>query len=689
MNSVTVSLPLNATIASTRARLAPFSLAVFLAASLGAGAESVPREPVGAAPPQLQAPPPSVTASRVGDPAPESSGARLQSGGPTQYSIGEPTDEEQFLVELINRARANPPAEGERLRALTDPDAVASYAYFQVDLGLMVSQFAAITNAQPLSINAAITLAARGHSLDMLTNRFQGHISTSGRDPGQRLDDVGYHWQTYSENVYAYAKSLEHAHASFEVDWGNEGPGGMQDPPGHRISIHNPASREVGVGVVLGSNDPVGPMLVTEDFGKLFNSKPFITGVAYYDLNTNGFYDPGEGLGGVRVSVSGANSFAITASSGGYSVPVSSNGTYAVTFSIPGLPDLQNAGRVADLANVKIDFAPAYHAPAISGSDHAYLGLPNTYQLSTVAGAEKYELRQALLMSTNIYANAENDLEGIIAATSPQYSVVVTNIVADGKKAYHLAHTELKVQSLTLDHVVQVGPGSLFAFRSRLGLATSQQEARAEISTDFGTTWRTLWSQRGTGGDGDTNFLYTPIALTNYVGAQAKFRFVYDPGDGSSYYPQAGRGVGLYLDNIALAIVEELLDTTVTDLGVTDRFAFAPSAPGKYTMAIRPTVSHHLLAWGPTFQVEALQPVVPTAVMRLGRLQLLGGGAAALPFQITTGAANLLILQAASSPGGPWDTDSGAVIESQGGGLYRATTRTPGGAQRYYRVQAR
>src|ERR1039458_148287 len=46
------------------------------------------------------------------------------------YSIGEPSAEETYVLELINRARANPPAEGLRLDTTTDPDISAAYTYW-------------------------------------------------------------------------------------------------------------------------------------------------------------------------------------------------------------------------------------------------------------------------------------------------------------------------------------------------------------------------------------------------------------------------------------------------------------------------------------------------------------------------------------------------------------------------------
>ena len=55
----------------------------------------------------------------------------------TQWTIGEPTNEEQYYLELINRARANPAAEGARLAAIADPDIQTAYGYWNVDLALM------------------------------------------------------------------------------------------------------------------------------------------------------------------------------------------------------------------------------------------------------------------------------------------------------------------------------------------------------------------------------------------------------------------------------------------------------------------------------------------------------------------------------------------------------------------------
>jgi hypothetical protein len=225
------------------------------------------------------------------------------------YSIGNPTNEEQFYLELINRARANPPAEGVRLATTTDQNVLGAYGSFAVNLILMQSQFALILPAPPLSMNATLTTAARAHSQNMLQNNYQGHNGPDG-SLTTRLQAYtsGANGYSLGENVYAYSKSVFYGHAGFEVDWGGSAAtGGMQSPPGHRVNIHNTGFREVGIGVVNGSNGGVGPQLVTQDFGSVGGLLPFVTGVVYRDLNGNGFYDPGEGLGGVTVTVSNVN----------------------------------------------------------------------------------------------------------------------------------------------------------------------------------------------------------------------------------------------------------------------------------------------------------------------------------------------------------------------------------------------
>src|SRR2546429_7504208 len=117
--------------------------------------------------PVPQAPPPA-SPPEVRAPAPTRPSPRPQ--GPTLYSIGDPTDEEQLYLEYLNRSRADPPAEGVRLANTTDPDVLSAYTYFGVNLTLMQNEFATNPPVPPLAFNSRLIDAARWHSGDMFTN---------------------------------------------------------------------------------------------------------------------------------------------------------------------------------------------------------------------------------------------------------------------------------------------------------------------------------------------------------------------------------------------------------------------------------------------------------------------------------------------------------------------------------------
>lgn len=327
--------------------------------------------------------------------------------------FGDPTAEEIQMLELINRARADAAAEAARLKATTDPDVLAAVSYFNVNFNAMTNQFAELTQTtQPLSMNARLLASARLHSLDMFNNVFQGHDSSANplppNEPGDslltRIERQGYSYGALAENVFAYAQNTWHAHAGFNIDWGN-GPDGMQNPAGHRLAIHNPDFREVGIGLTWGTNtigaNSVGPLLVTQDFGTApGGGLPFITGVIYDDANTNNLYDPGEGIGGVRIDVEGSGYYAVSSTHGAYSVPVSSNGVYPVTFRRTGHPDVTTTATVTNALNVKADYRSAW--TRIDSIQHTG---PNTARLIIAHGRPADTLGLRVSSDLNSWTN--------------------------------------------------------------------------------------------------------------------------------------------------------------------------------------------------------------------------------------------------------------------------------------------
>ncbi|HEV8543823.1 MAG TPA: carboxypeptidase regulatory-like domain-containing protein [Verrucomicrobiae bacterium] len=606
----------------------------------------------------------------------------------TVYSIGDPSPEEQLYLELINRARANPLAEGLLLANTSDSDVQQNYAYWGVNLAAMQAQFAIIPPAPPLAMNAQLTDAARNHSLDMFNNVYQGHIGVDGSNPGTRIKAAGYNYRTYGENVFANAQSVFHGHAAFEVDYG-PGTDGMQTPPGHRESIHTNLFMEVGIGVKLGHNEnatnQVGPMVVTQDFGTILSASPFITGVAYYDLNGNNFYDLGEGIGGVTVTVTGSNSQGITARSGGYAVPVPGNGTYSVTFSGGGFAALTRTVTISGGQSQKLDFLPSYATPMVNGSSIAAVNRLNDYTISVVPGAAAYEWRD-FQTSQAATEGAENGSNKVIISQTGQYAVIENTLKKSGAFAFHLATPGEKPvsQYVTLTPNYLVGANASITFQSKLGWSDSDQHARVQISQDGGGSWQTIDNQDGNSTSGQSTFAPRTVGLTNFVGQQIQVRFGFEFASGD-YYPATDTSYGWVFDDIQFANVQEVTNEQITDTAATS-FQFLPTQTGSFILQARAKTGHDFLPWGPMFGVRTLQPTGAPVFHLTGAQR--GGGQLILGFVITAGAAPAsFTLESKASLGDGWSPETAAAqpVDTMN---YRFSVPVPGGGRRFYRVRA-
>ncbi len=271
------------------------------------------------------------------------------------YLHGEPTNQEQYMLELINRARANPLAEIKRILSANDKEVARAMETYKITEAELISEFSEYQPAPPLAFNPELISSARTHAQDMADNDFQGHTGSDGSTVGERLTEAGYKYLTAGENVFSYAYSVDYAHAAFLIDWG-------VDSLGHRKNelglIPDSDFREIGIAVVA-ENDPatsVGPLVITEDFGKSYDGVVFIAGVVYRDENNNGFYDPGEGLEDVKIIPDHGTYYAQTSASGGYAIPVLINsGIYHLRTERSDLPEMQASANIGE-QNVKVDF---------------------------------------------------------------------------------------------------------------------------------------------------------------------------------------------------------------------------------------------------------------------------------------------------------------------------------------------
>ena len=287
-----------------------------------------------------------------------------------------PTDTEQYILQLINRARTDPTGETARLitnfATLTgaNSDITAALKFFGVDPNLMVQQLATAKPVAPLAWNSALNDAAAAHSAKMIQTDTQDHVLPGEADLGTRFQAAGYNWSSIGENIAAYSANALSAHASLYIDWGT-GTGGMQNPPGHRNNILSTSFTEIGINATpVNTTLPhVGPLVVTEDFGTTFNYKAQIVGVVINDLNNDNFYNPGEGVAGVTVrAVGSSGTFTTTTwSSGGYDLAAPA-GTYTLTFSGGPLTLTRVTTVTLGAANTEADFVTHLTPGSVAGT---------------------------------------------------------------------------------------------------------------------------------------------------------------------------------------------------------------------------------------------------------------------------------------------------------------------------------
>ena len=614
----------------------------------------------------------------------------------TIYSIGDPLPEEQLYIELINRARANPIAESQILVNATEAPVVGSYDFFNVDLALMQAQFATNPPVPPLAPNALLTAAARRHSGDMLTNSFQEHVGTDGSTPFDRVEAAGYNWQSVGENVFASAESVFHGHAGFEVDWG-PGPGGMQPALGHRNAIHDPDYREIGVGVLFGRNTAapgsqipgtmpdVGPQLVTQEFGTRQGATPLITGVVYFDLNGNNFYDLGEGVGNVNLAASATATQGVSARSGGYALPVAGNGNYTVTFSGEGFTAVNREVSIQQLENEKVDLILPYVPPVVSGPANPIVNAPNSYQIAPVPAATAYQWRRFEL-GTPALEGAENGTARVTIDQAGTYNVFEPATKNSGGFSFHLAHPNdgIETQTILLNPSYLVNANSTLLFASRLAASTEDQTAVVEVSTDNGVTWTEIYSQSGhQSGPWETVFQDRTLNLGQFAGSTIRVRFAYVPT--GLVFIDTDPGTGWFIDDITFENTAEISNEAVSD--ATGRtFTFQPAAEGDFVLQGRARTGHGFLPWGPGLAVRAEEGTTTPLELRVGVVRL-ANGQVEFDANVVSGAAPAgLTVESKTSLSAAWTT-AAANIETISPTQFRIST-TARGPMGFYRIKA-
>jgi hypothetical protein len=253
-----------------------------------------------------------------------------------------PDAQEQQIIWLMNRARANPQAEADWLLSTPAPEVALARDFFKIDSILLEREMDAYKARPPAAFDVRLYRAALAHDLNLIARDSQDHDGQYDRVVEAGFKCQGGSGYFFRGNVFSFSENGLNTHAAWNIDWG--GPeGGMQVDRGHRMGVMSVDGDLTNVGIAMVAENVkdtlVGPYVTTANYchaaGAPDHYNRFLVGAVWEDKNSNQMYDPGEGIPGVKVSPQKGEYYAVTGHAGGYTVPITRPGRYQVTFSGP------------------------------------------------------------------------------------------------------------------------------------------------------------------------------------------------------------------------------------------------------------------------------------------------------------------------------------------------------------------
>ena len=286
-------------------------------------------------------------------------------------------------------------------------------AYEQYMLELVNTERAKV-GAQPLAFDGDLNESAENHSTWMIATDTFSHTGTGGSSPGDRMATAGYVFSgswAWAENI-AWMSTRAPAGLLDEVEQLHTS---LMNSTGHRTNILNDTYREIGIGLEVGPYSSYEGAFVTQNFARTA-SNPFLTGVAFDDLDGDKHYDINEGLGNFTISaknnVSGAVVTAQTSPAGGYELELAS-GSYTVSFTNSGFTTTAQQVSVGS-KNVKLDLidptiTSSGNTPTPTTPQPTQNTISGTSSRDTLTGTSGDDVIFGLDGRDKLYGNAGND----------------------------------------------------------------------------------------------------------------------------------------------------------------------------------------------------------------------------------------------------------------------------------------
>jgi hypothetical protein len=236
------------------------------------------------------------------------------------------------------------------------------------------------------------------------------------------------------------------------------------------------------------------------------------------------------------------------------------------------------------------------------------------YTFTPVSQADAYELRVSHA-SNAAWSEGAEDASASLVSSEATYPLRHTAYKRSGAKAFHMALPDFVETSFTLLLDVVPTASSQLQFHDRGFFATTTTTLSAEVSTDTGNTWTSVWTRNGPGLSSslwDPAFVARSISLSAYAGQPVRLRFIMRHNDASAIIGTDDVD-GFYIDDVTITAATQLVNTATTPLAASAgsftldaTTAGAPLTEGEtYILRIRPQVGTRWFGDGPFKTVTA------------------------------------------------------------------------------------
>lgn len=225
--------------------------------------------------------------------------------------------------------------------------------------------------------------------------------------------------------------------------------------------------------------------------------------------------------------------------------------------------------------------------PVIAGT-----GTPPTiganYTFNPILQADAYEVRVATASAAGWTEGAEDPSLQIAAATTGSYPLRQTAVKRSGAKTFQLAFPDFTDQSFPITRDVISSVTSNIRFDDRGRYATTTTTLHAEISTDSGGTWTSVWSRNGVGNSSslwDPAFINRTVSLAAYAGQVVRVRFILRSNAASAFISTTSE-YGFFIDDVPVTNATELVNaTTSAPPGAANSFSLNGTSAGAALVA--------------------------------------------------------------------------------------------------------